>query len=96
MARSGGLSRLTRSSSTNGTLDSGGTLPDMSAKEKLIREVLDLEERDAVRAKIVISADWLDEGKPETTELPEAWKTFDDGTPAPNWVALVRDSRRGH
>jgi hypothetical protein len=25
--------------------------------------------------------------------LPEAWKTFDDGTPQPNWVALLYEAR---
>jgi hypothetical protein len=30
------------------------------------------------------------------TELPDAWKTFDDGMPVPNWVALLNESRRGH
>jgi hypothetical protein len=36
------------------------------------------------------------ESEPEMAELPEAWKTFEDGTPVPNWVALVREGRRGH
>lgn len=26
--------------------------------------------------------------------VPEVWKTFEDGTPAPNWVALLHESRR--
>lgn len=26
---------------------------------------------------------------------PEAWKTFEDGTPQPNWVALLQEARRG-
>ncbi|MBO0746697.1 MAG: hypothetical protein J2O47_00015 [Acidimicrobiaceae bacterium] len=34
--------------------------------------------------------------EPEMAELPEAWRTFDDGTPVPNWVALLDESRRGH
>jgi hypothetical protein len=28
-------------------------------------------------------------------ELPEEWKTFDDGTPQPDWVALLRETRDG-
>jgi hypothetical protein len=36
------------------------------------------------------------EPEPEMAELPDAWKTFEDGTPVPNWVAMVREGRRGH
>jgi hypothetical protein len=36
-------------------------------------------------------------GEPETVGLPESWKTFDDGTPQPNWTALIRADRdHGH
>ena len=28
-------------------------------------------------------------GEDEMVGLPEAWKTFEDGTPVPNWVALL-------
>jgi hypothetical protein len=31
---------------------------------------------------------------PEMAELPEAWKTLEDGTPAPNWAAAVHKARR--
>lgn len=34
-------------------------------------------------------------GEPEMAELPQAWRTFDDGTPVPNWVALPERSRLG-
>jgi len=27
-------------------------------------------------------------------ELPESWKTLEDGSPAPNWVAVVDEARR--
>jgi hypothetical protein len=33
--------------------------------------------------------------EPEMAELPEAWKTFEDGTPVPNWVAAVHEAREG-
>jgi hypothetical protein len=36
------------------------------------------------------------DGEPEMAELPQAWRTFDDGTAVPNWVALLERSRRGH
>jgi hypothetical protein len=32
---------------------------------------------------------------PEMAELPESWKTFEDGTPVPNWVAAVHEAREG-
>jgi hypothetical protein len=28
-------------------------------------------------------------------ELPDEWKTGDDGSPAPNWVAALHRSRTG-
>lgn len=36
----------------------------------------------------------LKESKPEMAELPESWKTFEDGAPVPNWVAAVDEARR--
>jgi hypothetical protein len=33
--------------------------------------------------------------EPEMAELPERWRTFEDGTPVPNWVAAVDEARRG-
>jgi hypothetical protein len=36
-------------------------------------------------------------GEPVTVGLPESWKTFDDGTPQPDWTALIRADRdHGH
>jgi hypothetical protein len=34
-------------------------------------------------------------GEPETVGLPESWKTFDDGTPQPDWLATLDEVRRG-
>ncbi len=68
----------------------------MSAKEKLIRDVLALDDAAAERARIVIGSLAVEESEPEMVELPDAWKTFDDGVPVPNWVALSQRSRRGH
>jgi hypothetical protein len=36
------------------------------------------------------------EPEPEMAELPEAWKYLPSGAPAPNWVAMVHEARRGH
>jgi hypothetical protein len=33
--------------------------------------------------------------EPEMAELPESWKTFEDGTPVPNWVAALHEAREG-
>jgi transcription antitermination factor NusG len=33
--------------------------------------------------------------EPEMAELPEGWRTFEDGTPVPNWVAAVHEAREG-
>jgi len=32
----------------------------------------------------------------DSLPVPEHWATFDDGTPQPDWVAIVRESRAGH
>jgi hypothetical protein len=33
--------------------------------------------------------------EPEIAELLESWKTFEDGTPVPNWVAAPNEARQG-
>ena len=38
--------------------------------------------------------DRREKAEPQMAELPEAWKTLEDGSPAPNWVATVHESRR--
>jgi hypothetical protein len=35
-----------------------------------------------------------EKAEPEMAELPEAWKTLEDGKPAPNWVAVIHEVRR--
>ena len=34
-------------------------------------------------------------GEPEMVGLPEHLKTFEDGSPVPNWVAALDEVRRG-
>jgi hypothetical protein len=35
--------------------------------------------------------------EPDELPVPEAWRTFEDGTPQPNWTALIRADRdHGH
>jgi len=61
-----------------------------SAKERLLREVLDLEEAEAARARIVIPEE------PEMAPLPAGWGETLTGEPMPNIAAAVRRSRRFH
>lgn len=67
----------------------------MATRDQLHREVDALPEPQVSRARIVV----VDEPEVEdgVVGLPEAWKNFEDGTPQPNWTALIREDRdRGH
>ena len=59
----------------------------MTAKEKLLREVLDLDEDQAARARIVITEET------EMVPLPAGWGQTLTGEPMPNIAAAVRCSR---
>jgi len=59
----------------------------VTAKEKLLREILDLDEAQAERARIVI-ADAV-----EMAPLPVGWGETLTGEPMPNVAAAVRRSR---
>jgi hypothetical protein len=65
----------------------------VTAKEKLLREVLDLYEAEAARAQIVIPAD---AGEPTMVALPEGWGETLTGEPMPDVAAAVRRSRDSH
>jgi hypothetical protein len=65
----------------------------MATREQLHREVDALTEPQVTRAKIVVVEE--PEGGDDIVGLPEEWKTFDDGTPQPNWVALLHEARSG-
>lgn len=82
--------RRTRSREARGTT---GKLARMATREQLHREVDALSEPQIPRARIIV----LDEpeAQDDIVGLPEAWKTFEDGTPQPNWVALLHEARRG-
>jgi hypothetical protein len=66
----------------------------VTAKEKLIRDVLDLDEARATRARVVV----LDEPEldSEMVPLPEGWGRMANGDPMPDVAAAVRRSREGH
>lgn len=63
----------------------------MTAKEKLIRDVLALGEAEAARARIVI-----DRGQTKRVALPKNWGRMANGDPMPDVAAAVRRSRAGH
>jgi hypothetical protein len=66
----------------------------VTAKEKLLREILDLDEAEAARARIIVSAGPVEE--PEMAPLPEGWGETLTGEPMPNVAAAVRRSRESH
>ena len=67
----------------------------MATREQLHREVDAIPEPKVSKARIVVVGE--SEVEDDVVGLPEAWKTFEDGTPQPNWTALIREDRdRGH
>jgi hypothetical protein len=68
----------------------------MTAKEKLRAQVDELSEAEAAAARIVIErTSTKADAEPEMVGLPESWRTFEDGTPVPNWVAGLDEVRAG-
>jgi len=65
----------------------------VATREQLHREVDALSEFEVLNARVIV----VDEpvGEADLVGLPEAWKTFEDGAPQPNWVALRHESRHG-
>jgi hypothetical protein len=66
----------------------------VTAKEKLMRDVLDLDEAKAARARIVVVSEPEDE--PQMAPLPEGWGETLTGEPMPDVAAAVRRSRESH
>jgi len=64
----------------------------MATREQLHREVDALPTPQVARARIVVVPE--PEEADDMVGLPEAWKTFEDGTLQPNWVALLHESRQ--
>jgi hypothetical protein len=62
----------------------------MNAKEKLLREILALDEADAARARIVVAEET------QMAPLPSGWGETLTGEPMPNIPAAVRGSRESH
>jgi hypothetical protein len=65
----------------------------MTAREQLIRDVLDLDEAEAQRAHVVV-----DEPEPthEAVPLPAGWDRMANGEPMPDIAAAIRRSRESH
>jgi hypothetical protein len=82
------------------------TIEPMTAKEKVLEQAPSWSEDDAQVALRAVehkhqtepeSTAAEDPGEPETVWMPESWKTFEDGTPQPDWTALIRADRdHGH
>jgi hypothetical protein len=70
-----------------------GRIRGMGTRDQLHSEVDALSEPHVPRARIVVVDE--PEAEDDVVGLPEAWKTFEDGTPQPNWVALLHEARRG-
>jgi hypothetical protein len=66
----------------------------VTAKEKLMRDVLDLDEAKAARARIVVVEE--PELESDMVPLPEGWGRMANGEPMPDVAAAVRRSREGH
>jgi hypothetical protein len=64
----------------------------VTAKEKLLREILALDEAEAARARIVIPGEPATE-EPEMASLPAGWGETLTGEPMPDIAAAVRRSR---
>lgn len=75
--------------------EDGGTINRMTTREKahaLLDELSDAELDEIVK---LIEVRHEARAEPEMAELPESWKTFEDGTPVPNWVAALDEARQG-
>lgn len=68
----------------------------MTAKERLRAQVEALSEAEAAFARIVVEGTPNDaDVEPEMVGLPESWRTFEDGTPVPDWVTGLGEVRAG-
>ncbi len=65
----------------------------MTARERahvLIDEFSDAELEEIFRLLRTLR----EKAEPQMADLPEAWKTLEDGSPTPNWVAAVHEAPR--
>jgi hypothetical protein len=58
-------------------------------------------EEEAEEVKLIYAPDWpdrvtpIEEVRKRRVIRPEVLRRFDDGTPQPNWVALLHEAREG-
>jgi hypothetical protein len=65
----------------------------VTPKEKLLRLVEDLPEKDI---ELILEFGEELASDPGDVPIPEAWKTFSDGTPQPDWLSMLRRQRAAH
>jgi hypothetical protein len=68
----------------------------MATREQLHKDVDALPEPQVSKARIVVEDFEDSDDAADMALIPDAWKTFEDGTSAPNWAAAVRRSREAH
>jgi hypothetical protein len=70
-------------------------------KAELLAQIEAMTEEEAEEVKLIYAPDWPDRATPieevgkRRGVRAEALRRFDDGTPQPDWVALLREAREG-
>ena len=70
-------------------------------KAELLAQIDAMTEEEAAEVRLIYAPDWPDKATPfeevrkRRAALLEGPQCFDDGTPQPDWVALLRESREG-
>jgi hypothetical protein len=65
----------------------------VTPREKLLRLIEDLPEQD-IELILEFGKELVADEEP--VPIPEAWKTFSDGTPQPDWLSMLRRQRAAH
>jgi hypothetical protein len=70
-------------------------------KAELLARIEAMTEEEAAKVRLVNAPDWpdgslpIEEKRKQRDARPEALRRFDDGTPQPDWVALLQEAREG-
>lgn len=62
---------------------------------QLVDQLSDAEVEDLAQAIVARRGEKVELDRLEVAVLPEAWQTFDDGSPVPNWVEVIDEVRAG-
>jgi lipopolysaccharide biosynthesis protein len=71
------------------------------SKAELLAQIEAMTEEEAEEVKLIYAPDWpdrvmpIEEVRKQRGIRPEALRRFDDGTPQPDWVALLHEAREG-